>query len=132
MTKVTANKLIELLRRSGLVEEARLTSFLEKTTAEHGDAALEDQDRLAELLVQAGLVTRWQADKLLAGKHKGFRLKQYKLLGQIGKGGMSSVYLAEHELMKRRVAIKVLPSNRVDDASYLGAIPAGGPRRGPA
>jgi eukaryotic-like serine/threonine-protein kinase len=119
MTKVTANKLIELLRRSGLVEEARLTSFLEKTTAELGDAALEDQERLAELLVGAGLVTRWQADKLLAGKHKGFKLKQYKLLGQIGKGGMSSVYLAEHELMKRRVAIKVLPPNRVDDSSYL-------------
>jgi serine/threonine-protein kinase len=32
---------------------------------------------------------------------------------------MSSVYLAEHELMKRRVAIKVLPPNRVNDASYL-------------
>jgi serine/threonine-protein kinase len=32
---------------------------------------------------------------------------------------MSSVYLAEHELMKRRVAIKVLPQNRVNDSSYL-------------
>ena len=32
---------------------------------------------------------------------------------------MSSVYLAEHELMKRRVAIKVLPQNRVGDSSYL-------------
>jgi len=119
MTKVAASKLIELLRRSGLVEDARLTSFLEKTTAEQGEAALDDQERLAELMVQAGLVTRWQADKLLAGKHKGFRLGKYKLLGQIGKGGMSSVYLAEHELMKRRVAIKVLPLNRVNDASYL-------------
>jgi serine/threonine protein kinase len=119
MTKVSANKLLELVRRSGLVDEARLASFLEKATAEHGEAALEDQDRLAELLIESGLVTRWQADKLLAGKHKGFRLKQYKLLGQIGKGGMSSVYLAEHELMRRRVAIKVLPLNRVNDASYL-------------
>jgi serine/threonine protein kinase len=118
MTKVTANKLIELLRRSGLVDEVRLTTFLEKTTAEHGDAALEDA-RMADLLIEAGLVTRWQADKLLAGKHKGFRIGKYKLLGQIGKGGMSSVYLAEHELMKRRVAIKVLPTNRVGDSSYL-------------
>jgi serine/threonine-protein kinase len=32
---------------------------------------------------------------------------------------MSSVYLAEHEVMRRRVAIKVLPLNRVNDASYL-------------
>jgi len=119
MTKVTANKLLELLRRSGLVDEARVASFLEKAAVEHGESVLEDQDRLAELLVLSGMVTRWQADKLLAGKHKGFKLKQYKLLGQIGKGGMSSVYLAEHELMKRRVAIKVLPPNRVGDASYL-------------
>ena len=119
MTKVTANKFLELVRRSGLVDEARLTSFLDKTTREHGEATLEDQDRLAKLMIEEGLVTQWQADKLLAGKHKGFRLGKYKLLGQIGKGGMSSVYLAEHELMKRRVAIKVLPQNRVDDSSYL-------------
>ena len=32
---------------------------------------------------------------------------------------MSSVYLAEHVLMQRRVAIKVLPKHRVDDTSYL-------------
>ncbi len=34
---------------------------------------------------------------------------------------MSSVYLAEHLLMHRRVAIKVLPKGRVDDtaSSYL-------------
>ncbi len=119
MTKVTANKLLDLVRRSGLVEEARLTAFLDKTVSEHGEAVLEDRNRLAELMVEAGMLTRWQADKLLAGKHKGFRLGKYKLLGQIGKGGMSSVYLAEHELMKRRVAVKVLPQNRVGDASYL-------------
>ena len=119
MTKVTTNKLVDLLRRSNLVEEAKLTAFLESATRAHGEAALEDQNRLADLLIEANLITRWQADKLLAGKHRGFRLGKYKLLGQIGKGGMSSVYLAEHELMKRRVAIKVLPRNRVGDSSYL-------------
>jgi serine/threonine protein kinase len=119
MTQVAANKLVDLLRRSNLVDEAKLKACLEKLAREHGDAALEDQPRLADLLIQENLITRWQADKLLAGKHKGFRLGKYKLLGQIGKGGMSSVYLAEHELMKRRVAIKVLPQNRVNDSSYL-------------
>src|SRR5690606_5377843 len=39
---------------------------------------------------------------------------------QLGRGGMSTVYLAEHQLMKRRAAIKVLPRQRVDDRSYLG------------
>ncbi|HJQ81849.1 MAG TPA: serine/threonine-protein kinase [Lacipirellulaceae bacterium] len=119
MANVTANKLLDLVRRSGLVDEAKLTSFLEKITSRHGEATLDDQPRLADLMVEEGLVTRWQADKLLAGKHKGFRLGKYKLLGEIGKGGMSRVYLAEHELMKRRVAVKVLPKNRVNDSSYL-------------
>ncbi len=119
MTKVTTNKLVDLLRRSNLVEEAKLTAFLESATRTHGEAVLDDQSRLADLLIEANLITRWQADKLLAGKHRGFRLGKYKLLGQIGKGGMSSVYLAEHELMKRRVAVKVLPRNRVGDSSYL-------------
>ena len=32
---------------------------------------------------------------------------------------MSSVYLAEHTLMQRQVAIKVLPKNRVEDSTYL-------------
>ena len=129
MTKVTTNKLVDLLRRSNLVDEAKLTAFLEKAPAAHGEAALEDQNRLAELLIEENLITRWQADKLLAGKHKGFRLGKYKLLGQIGKGGMSSVYLAEHELMKRRVAIKVLPKNRVGRFVVSGAVPPRSPRR---
>ena len=33
---------------------------------------------------------------------------------------MSAVYLAEHMLLERRCAIKVLPGNRVKDTSYLG------------
>ena len=32
-------------------------------------------------LITAGLLTRWQCDKLLEGKHKGFFLGKYKLLG---------------------------------------------------
>ncbi|MBX3432677.1 MAG: protein kinase [Pirellulales bacterium] len=70
-------------------------------------------------MISTGLLTEWQCEKLLAGKHKGFILGKYKLLRHLGKGGMSQVYLAEHMLMKRKVAIKVLPQNRVEDSSYL-------------
>ncbi|MBN1852810.1 MAG: serine/threonine protein kinase, partial [Pirellulales bacterium] len=79
----------------------------------------ETPEQFTDALVEEKLITRWQADMLLSGKHKGFQLGKYKLLGHIGKGGMSQVYLAEHLLMQRRVAIKVLPKNRVDDSSYL-------------
>jgi serine/threonine-protein kinase len=74
---------------------------------------------VADSLVRLGLLTRWQADRLLEGRHKGFFLGKYKLLDHLGTGGMSSVFLAEHVLMQRRVAIKVLPKDRVADSSYL-------------
>ncbi len=119
MSKVTTdNKFIDFVRRSGLIEEAELEDFLDKTVNQDGKAALDNRD-LAKRMIDHDLLTQWQADKLLSGKHKGFHLGKYKLLRQIGKGGMSSVYLAEHMLMKRPVAVKVLPRNRVQDPAYV-------------
>lgn len=62
----------------------------------------------AEQLIQKGLLTRFQVRQLLAGKYRGFVLGPYRLLDQIGKGGMGTVYLGEHATLKRRVAVKVL------------------------
>jgi eukaryotic-like serine/threonine-protein kinase len=64
-------------------------------------------------------MTRWQLDQLLKGKYRGFRLGKYTLKGHLGTGGMSSVYLSEHPIMRRPVAIKVLPKARVSKSSYL-------------
>ena len=118
MSEVIADKLLDLVRRSELVPPKKLDPFVEKLRERAGGWP-KDQEALAKLLIEADLLTKWQADKLLAGKHRGFRLKQYKLLDQIGKGGMSHVYLAEHMVMERRVALKVLPKQRVKDRSYL-------------
>ena len=38
----------------------------------------------------------------------GTKLEKYKLLSLLSKGGMASVYLAEHELLKKKVAVKIL------------------------
>ena len=50
---------------------------------------------------------------LLKGRHKGFFLGPYRLLDLLGKGGMGSVYVGEHLLMRRRAAVKVLPSKQI-------------------
>jgi eukaryotic-like serine/threonine-protein kinase len=119
MATPTADAYIDLLRRSGLVEKGQLDSVLGDLRNEVGQLGVFDADCIANRLVGYGLITRWQADKLMDGRHKGFFLGKYKLLDHLGTGGMSSVYLAEHVLMQRRVAIKVLPRNRVEDTSYL-------------
>ena len=106
---------VRTTRKSGLIDPDRLQKLLDELPAEiTGDAA-----KIAKQFVEQNLITDWQATKLLRGKHKGFSLGKYRLLRLLGKGGMSSVYLAEHTLMRRRCAIKVLPIGRVDDSSWL-------------
>jgi len=71
------------------------------------DAVLTDAV-LAEQLVRSGVLTAFQARELLAGKTR-FRLGRYLVIDELGRGGMGQVFKAEHELMGRHVAIKVLP-----------------------
>ena len=74
---------------------------------------------VATELVKRGVLTKWQADNLLQGKHRGFRLGPHRILMPLGKGGMSQVYLAEHVMMRRRCAIKVLPPKYQEDPDLL-------------
>ncbi len=70
-------------------------------------------------MVRRGVLTQWQADNLLQGKHKGFRLGPYRILKPLGRGGMSQVILGEHEMMHRLCAIKVLPTKYQEDTDLL-------------
>jgi serine/threonine protein kinase len=118
MVTLTSDKFLELLRRSGLIEDDRLDGVIAQIQRELGPDA--DGAAIAEKLIAAKHITAWQRDLLFEGKYKGFMLaKKYKLLGLLGTGGMSSVYLAEHSKMQRLVAIKALPTKRVHDTSYL-------------
>ncbi|MBS0207381.1 MAG: serine/threonine protein kinase [Planctomycetes bacterium] len=119
MTSITGNKLVELIRASGLLENAALDKLLAEFQAQHPESSEGDSAQLATFLIEREAITRWQADRLLEGRHKGFVLGNYKLLRHLGSGGMSAVYLAEHRHMHRLRAIKVLPKNRIDDSSYL-------------
>ncbi len=46
-------------------------------------------------------------------------LGPYRLLRPLGTGGMGTVYLAEHQRLRRRCAIKLLPRERVDQPGWL-------------
>ncbi len=119
MPKPNVETFLDLVQRSGLVEKDRLQALVALLQKESDGKLPSDVDEVARRFVAENLITPWQCDRLLEGRHRGFFLGRYKLLGQLGAGGMSQVYLGEHVLMQRRVAIKVLPKNRVTDTSYL-------------
>lgn len=119
MASITSERFVEMVARSNLVDEATQERFLKKVREKCEGNLPVSSKKLALAYKKAGLLTDWHIEKLFTGKYKGFFLGKYKLLGHIGSGGMSSVYLAEHIGLGDKRAIKVLPKKRVNDASYL-------------
>jgi serine/threonine-protein kinase len=92
------------LRRSGLLRDQEIDEA----------AQVSDSDRpkvIARALVGQGLLTPFQARRVLAGRPGRLVLGQYRILDQLGQGAMGRVFKAVHATMERVVAIKViLPS----------------------
>ena len=63
---------------------------------------------VARKLVELGHLTRYQADRLLEGRSRGFFFDQYKLLDLVGVGGMGWVYRAINPETNEIFALKVL------------------------
>jgi serine/threonine protein kinase len=51
----------------------------------------------------------------MAGNPKGMVLGQYHILEELGRGGYGRVYKAEHTLMNRQVALKLIAPDLVED-----------------
>lgn len=75
-----------------------------------------DDEQLAVQLITMGRLNTWQAAQLRAGR-SAFNLGPYRIVDSLGKGSTGDVYMAEHSLMGRIVAIKVLPKRKSSPAA---------------
>jgi tRNA A-37 threonylcarbamoyl transferase component Bud32 len=110
-----AEAFLNCWRRSGLVDETEARTLVDGLA--QGGIDVRDPKKIAAALVRNESLTQWQADNLLRGRRRGFVLGKYRLLGLLGRGGSNSVYVAEHSLMRRRCAIKVLPTKSSSSSS---------------
>src|SRR5262245_42635101 len=55
----------------------------------------------------------------MKGKWRGYFVGPYKVLDQIGAGAEAAIYLCEHRLLQRRVAVKVLLRERAQNEAGL-------------
>ncbi len=118
MSEKNAKSFLSLLQKSGIVPEDRLKLALAELSKRAAGKTV-SLDELSDHLIETGLITPWQSEKIQSGKYKGYFLGKYKLLGHLGTGGMSSVYLGEHTITGQKRALKVLPRRKVDDKSYF-------------
>ena len=103
------------LAESGLLPESKVRNIARQFASQGvvSDAVV------AKNLVQAGFITRYQADRLLEGRCRGFFFDKYKLLDLLGVGGMGWVYRAEHVETGKIYALKVLLDQLKHDPGML-------------
>jgi serine/threonine protein kinase len=115
----TTDEFLVLVSKSDLLPAPRLKEYVDRKLANRTlpDTAV----KMAVALIQDGMLTRYQAEQLCAGRWRNFIIGgKYKLLERIGKGGMAMVFLCEHQVMKRLVALKILPTAHCQDKELLG------------
>ena len=96
---------------------------IEAYVASHPDLAEEIEELFPALIMleQAGVHNDLQQQPGQTNFTAGIptRLGKYEVIREIGRGGMGVVYEAEHEIVGRRVALKVLPPEVASNARYL-------------
>jgi response regulator RpfG family c-di-GMP phosphodiesterase/tRNA A-37 threonylcarbamoyl transferase component Bud32 len=106
----TVAAFLDQLVRAFLLDPATAKSFLSEVRDRLPEFS--DARAVGEALIQIGHLTEYQLGRVLAGNAHGLVLGPYRVRDRLGEGGMGTVVLGEHALLRRKVAIKVVA---VDD-----------------
>src|SRR5687768_2073279 len=104
---VTADQLEQAVLTAGVTSEAEVAV----NQGAVATAAEIDDSRIANRLVEMGILTPFQATQIKAGRTK-FALGPYVVTDSLGQGGMGQVFKGVHQVMGRECAIKVLPLHK--------------------
>jgi len=115
MAVQTVDDFLAILEKSRLVSASGLQQ-IRKATAESADAKA-----VARFLIQRGILTRFQATQLLAGRHA-LQLGPYQLRDRIVSGGTGAVYAAQSAETKQFVTLKVLPGKLLTQEGVAGQL----------
>jgi serine/threonine protein kinase len=113
----TVRQFLKTVLRSGLLEKDRLQTAVRAVPRQIRD----DAQAVADFLVRGGLLSRFQASRLLKGLALGLVLGPYQVLAPLGRGGMGSVFMARDERSGQLVALKLLTPRRAREHERLKA-----------
>ena len=74
----------------------------------------------AALVAGASVIVSWSLFSVRRELRKAQRLGNYVIQRDLGKGGMGEVYVAEHALIRRPTALKVMKSDPARSAELIG------------
>jgi len=112
---LVVDSFLALLKKSGLLPVSEIDAAFARFDL-GGEPVARD---VARAFVRDGLLTRFQAERILEGRFRGFFIDRYKVLEILGAGGMACLYLAQDTETGERVALKVLADVYKDDAAML-------------
>ena len=115
--RLPRNPFLDAIYKSGLLPPDDLIELLAQFDPDQVAAA--DPIQLATFLVRKKRLTKFQAMQLLNGRTQGFLLGPYKILEGIRQDRVGMVFLAEQMETKEKVAVKVLPTDRVNDPTVF-------------
>jgi serine/threonine-protein kinase len=95
--------LLKVIGRSGVLTDRQYRAVRAHV---EGGKYPSNPSALAGRLVQEGILTEFQADRLLRHKSHGLVIDRYVILDRLGEGAMGRVFKAQHRLMGRIVALK--------------------------